>query len=268
MAHEVRSVALPTGVTLKYVEQGDPSGVTVLLLPGTCDTWRSFGLLLPHLPESIRAFAVTQRGHGDSSKPDRGYRYRDFAADAAALIDTLGLGAAVVLGHSSGSTNGLYVAIDHPDAVLGLVLVAGDYDVVANPAVREFWEGTVSQMDDPADPGFVRELQESSAGDVPVRFLDRLVRDCRELPARAWKGMFESFLSDDFAQELHRITAPTLIVWGDQDEITPRREGEALSAAIADSRFLVYEGVGHSPHWEVPERFASDLVSFVETVSD
>ena len=268
MAHEVRSVALSTGVTLKYVEQGDPSGVPVLLLPGMCDTWRSFGLLLPHLPESIRAFAVTQRGHGDSSKPDRGYRYRDFAADAAALIETLGLRAAVVLGHSSGSANGLYVAIDYPDAVLGLVLVAGDYDTVGNPWVREFWEDTVSQMEEPVDPGLVREVQEEAAGDVPAEFLEELIRDCQELPARAWKGMFESFLSDDFAQELHKITAPTLIVWGDQDEITPRRDGEALSAAIAHSQFLVYDGVGHSPHWEVPERLASDLVSFVETVSD
>jgi len=268
MAHEVRSVALPTGVTLKYVEQGDPSGVPLLLLPGMCDTWRSFGLLLPHLPESIRAFAITQRGHGDSSKPDSGYRYRDFAADAAALIDTLGLGAAVVLGHSSGSTNGLYVAVDHPDAVLGLVLVAGDYDVAGNPAVREFWEDTVSQMEDPVDPGFVREVQESAAGDVPAQFLEGLIRDCQKLPSRIWKAMFESFLSDDFTQELHRITAPTLIVWGDQDAITPRSDGEALSAVLADSRFLVYEGVGHSPHWEVPERLASDLVSFAETVAD
>jgi pimeloyl-ACP methyl ester carboxylesterase len=76
MESRVESVGLPTGVTLQYVEQCDPTGVPVLLLHGFSDSWHSYKLLFPHLPGDIRAFALTQRGHGDSSRPGTGYRFR------------------------------------------------------------------------------------------------------------------------------------------------------------------------------------------------
>lgn len=100
MAPNIKSVELPTGVTLQYIEQGSPSGVPVLLLHGISDSWHSFELVLSHLPESIHAFALTQRGHGDSSRPETAYRYRDFTADMAAFIDAHNIEAAVVVGHS------------------------------------------------------------------------------------------------------------------------------------------------------------------------
>jgi pimeloyl-ACP methyl ester carboxylesterase len=76
-----QSIALASGVTLRYVEQGDRSGVSVLLLHGFTDSWRSFELVLPHLPTSIRAVALTQRGHGDADRPAAGCRTRDFAPE-------------------------------------------------------------------------------------------------------------------------------------------------------------------------------------------
>ena len=64
-----RRSQLPTGVTLSYVEQGDPSGTPVILLHGITDSRRSFETMMPGLPRSLRVFAISQRGHGDSSKP-------------------------------------------------------------------------------------------------------------------------------------------------------------------------------------------------------
>src|SRR5215208_938620 len=65
----VQSVELPNRVTLPYVEQGDPSGVPVVLLHAIADSWRSFERVLSDLPESIHAFALTQRGHGTRAVP-------------------------------------------------------------------------------------------------------------------------------------------------------------------------------------------------------
>src|SRR3712207_9373020 len=95
MTTVIESVELPNGVKLPYVEQGDPSGVPVLLLHGITDSWRSFEPVLPYLPASIRAFALTQRGHGDAERPAAGYHPRDFAADVAAFLDSQGLASAV-----------------------------------------------------------------------------------------------------------------------------------------------------------------------------
>src|SRR5689334_24781195 len=97
-----RRVSLPTGVTLEYVEQGSPSGLPVLFAQGLSDSLRSYEPVLPHLLPSIRAIAVSQRGHGDSTRPETGYRVRDFAADLAAFLDAIGVERAVAVGHSMG----------------------------------------------------------------------------------------------------------------------------------------------------------------------
>ena len=64
---------LSTGVRMNYVERGDRRGTPVVLLHGYSDSWRSYDRVLPLLPSSLRVFAVTQRGHGDSGKPETGY---------------------------------------------------------------------------------------------------------------------------------------------------------------------------------------------------
>src|SRR3712207_4230183 len=103
MTPVVKSVVLPNGVTLPYAVQGDPSGTPVVLLHGWPDSWRSFEGVMAHLPASVHAFALTQRGFGDADRPAAGYDPSDFAADVAAFMDAVGLASAVIVGHSMGS---------------------------------------------------------------------------------------------------------------------------------------------------------------------
>ncbi len=133
-----------------------------------------------------------------------------------------------------------------------------------NADVTEFWESAVSRLSDPIDPGFVREFQEGTlAQPVPRGFLDAVVRESLKVPAHVWRATFAGFLEDDCAGQLGDIEAPTLIVWGDRDALCSRRDQDTLLAAIEGSRLVVYEGAGHAVHWEEPERFAADLVTFV-----
>jgi non-heme chloroperoxidase len=261
----MKPIATPNRVKLQYVEQGDPSGVPVVLLHGVTDSWRSFEPVLPHLPASIQAFALTQRGHGDADRPASGYRPRDFAADLAAFMDALDLGQAVIAGHSMGSYAAQRFAMDHPDRTLGLVLMGSFTNWQDNPVVAEFWEGALSRLTDPIDPEFMREFQGSPL--MEPAFLETVVREALKVPARVWREAWKALMDTDHSGELGKIEAPTLIVWGDQDELIPRSEQDALAAAIAGSRLEVYPGIGHGLHWDAPERFANDLVAFVENVA-
>ena len=117
----IKSVELLGRARLAYAEQGDPLGIPVLLLHGATDSWRSFERVLPHLPDSIRAIAVTQRGHGESSRPEGGYRTSDFAADLVALMDALDLETAVIAGHCMGGSVAQRFALDYPERTQGLV---------------------------------------------------------------------------------------------------------------------------------------------------
>src|SRR5699024_8856674 len=169
--------------------QGAPAGVSVLLLHGLSDSWHSFERVLPHPPESIHAFAITQRGHGDSSRPKEGYRPHDFAMDVAAFMDALELEAAVVVGHSVGSAVAQRFAIDYPGRTRGLVLAGSAVSYDDNPVVQQLWDNVISKMEDPVDPGFAREFQKSTlAQPVPDWFLETIVQESLKVPARVWKS--------------------------------------------------------------------------------
>jgi non-heme chloroperoxidase len=111
MAPVVKSVQLPNWVRLPYV---DVSGVPVLLVHAIADSWHAFEPLLAHLPASIHAFALTQRGHGHTSRPEAVITHVIFAADLAAFMDALRLEAAVVAGGSSGGFIARRFAMDDP----------------------------------------------------------------------------------------------------------------------------------------------------------
>lgn len=264
----VKSVKLLTGVKLEYAEQGDSSGLPVILLHGYTDSWRSFELVLPQLPSTLRAFALTQRGHGDSERPATGYSLKDFSEDVLAFMDAMKLKRAVIAGHSMGSQVALRFVLDHPDRASGLLLVGAFKTVRGHVGVKELWDTTISKLADPVDKGFAREFQQSTLHKpIPATFLDAAVQESAKVPARVWRSALAGLMETDFSSEFTRIKLPTLIVWGDQDLFCSRTDQDYLTTAIQGARLLVYSGTGHAPHWEEPERFAADVTSFVEKLT-
>lgn len=266
MTPALHHIELSTGVRLSYAEQGDPTGMPVVLLHGITDSWRSFEPVLAHLPASLRVLSVTQRGHGDSDHPGS-YRTRDFAADAAAFIEALKLGPALVVGHSMGSVNAMRLAIDRPELVRGLVAAGAFAAFRTNEGVVEFHRTVIEPLRDPIDPAFAAEWQQSTmAQPVPAAFFDTVVSETLKVPSDVWRAGFAGLLEDDFSAELHRITAPTLVVWGDRDAFSPREDQSHLLETIRGSRLVIYAGAGHALHWEEPERFARDVADFATQI--
>ena len=261
----IGTVDLSSGPTLTYLEEGSLSGIPVVLLHGIGDSMRAFDLLLPHLPDSMHAFALSQRGHGDSSRPASGYRPADFAGDVRAFLDAVGVSRAVIVGHSMGSWIAQQFAVDHPDRTLGLVLV-GAFATVAGSAAWLDIDRAVAGFADTVDREFVVEFQASTlARRVPDAFFDLVVRESLKMPARVWRQIATDFLA---APRIERgaIRTPTLVVWGDRDAYCPRAHQDSLLATIPRARLEIYAGAGHALHWEEPARFVADLAAFVETL--
>ena len=264
MTAAASAIAIGTGVTLSYCEQGAPSEPALVLLPGPTDSWRSYEPVLDHLPRSIRTVAVSQRGHGDSDKPATGYRVPDLAADVPALLDALDIERAVLAGHSGSCLTARRVAIDHPDRVAGLVLEASPSALKGDRGLTDFVETVVSTLDDPIDPAFARSfVADTSSAHLAPALVDLLVQELLKVPARVWREMFTELLRYDDHGDRSRISAPTLLVWGDADALIGRRAQEELLRDMTGARLVVYRGVGHTPRWEDPRRFAADVAAFV-----
>ena len=267
MPRLIKSIELPTEVTLNYAEQGSTEGVPVILLHGMGDSWRSFEPVLEFLPDYYHVFALSQRGHGDSSKPEKGYLYNDFASDLAAFLDALGIKEAVLVGHSMGSSNAKRFALDYPERTLGLVLIGSFIDASNDPEDQELYDTIISKMEDPLERDQIEELQkEVMGGKIPQQFLETIVQESLKVPARVWKAVVLRDLEEDISTELSDIKVPTLIMWGDQDPASDRSAQDFQLKTIPDAKLLVYEGLGHGPHWEEPENIATNLINFIKTV--
>jgi non-heme chloroperoxidase len=264
MTTVVSTVTLPDGLTLSYAERGDRSGPALVLLPGPTDSWRSYEKILEAIPGSVRTIAVSQRGHGDSDKPRSGYRVQDFAGDVVPLLDALDVERAVLAGHSGSCLVVRRVAIDHPERVAGLVLEASPTTLRGHPGLAAFVTSVVSALHDPIDPAFARSfVVDTSSEAIGPEILDRLTGELLKVPARVWQESFAALLDYDDLDEL-RITARTMLIWGDGDALVERLMQDRLAELIAGAELLVYSGIGHTPRWEDGPRFASDVAAFIE----
>ncbi|HKO98950.1 MAG TPA: alpha/beta hydrolase [Pyrinomonadaceae bacterium] len=257
-------VQLKTGVRLRYAEQGNPKGEPVILLHGYGDSWVSYSRILPLIDKKYHVYVPDQRGHGESDRPASGYTFPDFATDVIAFMDAKGLKQATIVGHSMGSFVAQHMATAAPERVTKLVLV-GSATSVHNNVVLEV-QREVSGLSDPVSPKFVREFQYGVISrPVPDKFMDQVIQASLKLPARIWKDVMAGMLASPRKLDLSKVTAPTLIVWGDKESVFPdRSDQEALTKAIPNAVLKVYEGTGHCPNWEKPERFVKDLEAFIE----
>lgn len=261
----VAKVTLDSGLQLSYAEHGAPSGPAALLLPGPTDSWRSYEPVLDRLTPGVRAIALSQRGHGDSDKPEAGYQVEDFAADVVQFLDALGIDQAVLAGHSASCLTARRVAIDHPDRTAGLVLEASPTSLGSDVAFQSFVETVVLNLEDPISREFARSfVVDTSSENVAPEVIDQLADELLEVPARVWQATFSGLLKYDDVTELARITVPTLLIWGDADGLVPRTMQELLAIRIPAAKLTVFSGAGHTPRWDDPQRFSQDLCAFVE----
>ena len=255
-------VGLETRVSLACVDSGPRSRDALVLLPGLSDSWRTYELVLQLLPATFRTIAVSQRGHGDSDKPESGYAVRDFAADLHALLAALEVERAVIAAHSSASIVARRFALDHRECVVGLVLEGSFLELGEGAA--EFQARLVA-LEDPVPREFARDLASATfVRPVPTAFIEAMIDENLKAPARVWRETFASLLDYDDAAEIANLDVSTLVIWGDRDAIIDRTATDALVRSIRNAKLVVYEGVGHTPHWEDPARFAQDLAAFVE----
>ena len=237
----------------------------MLLLHAWVESSACFDRLLPALPPTLHVFAMDQRGYGDADKPADGYALVNLADDIEAFMDAVGLQSAVLLGSSSGGYVAQQLAIQVPHRVDGLVLVGAPRSLQGRPAFAD----EVDRLTDPVDPTWVEESLTwfPRYHEVPDWYIKDRIHDGARVPAHVWMAGLTGLTSAVPPSESGTITAPTLIIWGERDELLPPHDRDLLAAAIPGSRLIVYEDTGHLVLWEQPQGVASDLTGFVAELS-
>jgi pimeloyl-ACP methyl ester carboxylesterase len=256
------------GTRLRVLDAG--SGPAVVFIHGLgawMYAWRA--TLKPVLAAGHRVIAFDNRGFGFSERPDSGYSNAAYARLLVALLDSLGVAEAVLVGHSMGGAVAARVALDHPQRVRGLVLIAP-----AGYGVSEPWTLRVARMP------FAGRLVSGLRGRWTVAHLLRstyadpagvTADDIDQYYAAAavprstvaLRGVFREFRFDDLRGQLGRIQEPTLLIWGADDRWIPLALGQEMALHLANGALVAIPKAGHDVHEERAEEVVPTLLAFL-----
>ena len=263
-----KSVALPDGETLAYIDMGDPRGTPVVLIHGYTDNARDWVPLIPWLSKHLRLIVIDLRGHGRSSKPECCYTRIDFAYDIKLLLDALGVARADIVGHSLGSIVAQTFAEFWPERTDRVVLISstGGPRPGTPPAPPKFdYAAAIRALKEPIDPDsqFMIEWWSSPTA-VDADFIRRQRRDAAAIPLRVWLAVLDQALIDsDLQRTLPRLKAPTLLIWGEKDPLMEEEVRQTLREALPQAEVKVFPGLGHNPFWEEPAHCAAVINAFL-----
>ena len=262
------------GTRLATWAEGPEGAPAVLFIHGWAQQSVCWRPVMDRLKDRFRVVAMDLRGHGASDKPEGEAPYTDtslWADDVTAVIEGYGLEKPVLVGWSYGSrVIASYLSV-HSDAGLSGVVLAGG--ILTIGAAREDW------MVGPSSPGVQRDLY---TDDLPRRLAAtaKFVKECTAQPldTQAYGELVGANMlcpphvrralfapTWDFRPVYAAMTCPGLVIHGVQDEVVSAATGEAAAKLMQDARYLPYDGTGHAPFLENPDRFTADVANFTET---
>jgi len=237
------------GLRTWYDEQG--SGDPLLLMHGglvTNDTW---GAQLPAFAERYHVYAPERRAHGHTPDVDGALSYDDMANDMIGFLETVVGGPAHLVGWSDGAIIGFLIGFRRPDLVRKLVAISGN----RNPkAMVPQAEAMAQEMTpDSPDMAMFKALYEAATPDGPDHWnvvVPKIVEMFTTQP-------------DITVEELGRISAPTLVVVGDDDMVRFDHTAE-IFASIPNAELAIVPGTSHALTLEKPELVNRIILDFLE----
>lgn len=259
--------ALLNGHRCHYTEQGSSSGLPVVFIHGFPFSRATWEAQLEALPEAIRAIAYDVRGHGKSAVGDGHYTIELFVDDLLALLDHLQIEAAVLCGLSMGGYIALRATEREPGRVRALVLCdtqsAADTDAAKlgrAAAIRQIQSsGTTAFVDGLLPKLFTAESIRAETG--AVELIRRMMRATDPL---AITGTLLALAArTDTTAALAGMDRPALLMFGEDDPITPPDAGRQMLAALPHATLELIPRAAHVSNLENSADFNRHLLSFL-----
>jgi len=224
------------GCRLRYEIDGNPAGPPVLFsnsLGTTCELWNP---QLEALSPTFRIIRYDTRGHGSSDVPDGPYTLETLGLDAIAILDAAAVKRAHVCGLSLGGLTAMWLGVHRPDRVRSVTLVS----TAARIANAMMWEERIVQVQTSgvgplADAAMGRWFSQSFRDSRP-RVVAIYHRMLSETPAVGYAACCAAIRDADLRAAIARISAPTLIIAGHHDPVTPPADAQAMHERIPGSR--------------------------------
>jgi len=268
----VPTITASDGVTIAYDVWGRRDGPPVLLIQGLGADARGWALQRMAFGRRYRCYAVDNRGVGQSGKPPGPYTLEQMANDAIAVLDAEGVDRANVVGASMGGVIAQILAVLHPDRVRSLVLACTACH--HHPWRRELLAEWAEQVQQGGMGALSNDALRWLVGPRLRRrfgvWLNLLARIVLQSPPEPFVAQVQAILDapDELRFELVHVQAPTLVITGSQDELTPIGDAEELAELIPHARLVELRGAAHGLMVEAPNAFNDAVLAFLDEATD
>ncbi len=255
------------GARIYWDEQGQ--GAPILLIMGL--GWPSYlwHRTRPVLASRFRTIALDNRGVGQSDIPLGPYSMAMMASDAAAVLDAAGVEGAHIFGLSMGGMIAQEFALQYPNRVesllLGCTAPGGTHTVVAEPAVtkllfaRDLSPEELSKTINPFiyDSGTPQERIEA----------DFVLRKRWFARPEGYMAQLQAILAWEAYSRLPQITAPTLVIHGESDQLVPPANGKIIGERIPGAKVVMVPNASHILSTDQPEAVHQAVLDFLDAQS-
>lgn len=280
-ADSKKYVELSTGIKMAYVEMGDPNGEVVILQHGMTDNSRSWSLAAPYFTAAgYHVYLPDLRGMGKSDAPDGYYTTVTYATDMKAFFDAMGIEKATVIGHSLGSFTVQTFALMFPERCNKVVLVSSipikQYMTESLMRLYNTYVEPLGEDEHPSDDfmdfWYDCTFKEDNADEVEFdKCLSGLKAESKALAKNTWKNILLGLVTSDFSGVYSKFdtSIPVLLLHGNDDNMAKNEYQNELRELlnIDDNSYVNYEGVGHNIQFEIPDRCATDILTWLATGS-
>lgn len=264
------------GLELHYREWGAAGAPPVLILHGLTGHAREFDRVAGALADVYHVYAIDQRGHGESAWA-AAYSPQLMAEDAAALIDTLGIGPARVIGHSMGGVNSWWLAATHQEQVERLVCVDITPATITSPELVDGWMAALeadaqAEYAEPEDA--VREFVTEYGGPYEEELRAFVRHNLHQSGEGRWGWRFDSkglrsWVASASADEaahidaLRRLQCPVLVLLAGDSQFTTAADGARMLNTLPGAQLRVIAGSGHDIHIDQFGALLEELRAFL-----
>ena len=246
------------GVQLHYRDEG--SGNPLLLLHGNPGSNAVWNKVYPELAQHYRVIAHDRQGFGQSEKIEEGdFSPQGYTEELIRLMDELKIETAHICGLSLGGMVAQCMALDYPERVQNLILIATTADRTGRPVKdnlaelkRDGWPRVAARL----NGSWFHDTSDSTDISNSYKACLQSSQRMRELTVTAL-GKF------DIKDRIHDIKAPTLVLVGAKDTLNPMGFSENLSNSIPDAKLIILSECGHQVPMERPEAFCELVHAFL-----
>jgi 3-oxoadipate enol-lactonase len=259
------------GIEIYYESHG--TGQPLVLISGIGYTNWQWHRMVPYLAGHFRVITFDNRGAGQSDKPEGPYSAHMLAADTVGLLDALGIEKAVIMGHSMGGFIAQALALEFPHTVEKLILCSTNFGGPRHvPVTPEAMKVLTDVSGDPLTRfrnGLYISTAPGWAENHPQLIQEwvewRAANPIEPAPYQAQLAIGLGLLKEEaaFENQLHRIHASTLILFGEYDMVVPPANAALLAEKIPDSQVVILPDAGHFFPIEVPEAASQAVIGFV-----